>query len=136
MSSLKQRRDEILGSATKVIGSGEAANCWVRRPAYGLDSQIPAELIRRPPAPGSSRPISSKSSTASSSESSFYVPRADGLYAAKRMSATASNASSNWPKSSECSAAKQSFDLKWACDELARDMRPRKIMPPPELLIP
>lgn len=46
MSSHKQRRDEIVGLATKVIGSGQAANRWMRRPAYGLDNQIPAELIK------------------------------------------------------------------------------------------
>lgn len=46
MSSFKQRRDEILGLATKVIGSGEAARRWMRRPAFGLDNQIPATLIK------------------------------------------------------------------------------------------
>ena len=46
MSSLKQRRDEILSLATTVIGSAEAANRWMRRPAYGLENQIPAELIK------------------------------------------------------------------------------------------
>lgn len=45
MSSRKQRHAEILALATKVIGSDEAAKGWMRQPAFGLDNQIPAELV-------------------------------------------------------------------------------------------
>ena len=45
MSSLKQRRAEIFALATKVIGSDEAAKHWMRQPAFGLDNQIPVELV-------------------------------------------------------------------------------------------
>lgn len=46
MSSRSQRRAEIYSLASKVIGSDEAAAHWMRRPAFGLEGQIPAKMIR------------------------------------------------------------------------------------------
>lgn len=45
MSFRSQRRAEIYELASKVLGSGEAAARWMRPPAFGLEGQIPSELI-------------------------------------------------------------------------------------------
>ncbi len=41
----KARTDEILATATEVLGSQEAAERWMEEPAIGLDQRRPIDLL-------------------------------------------------------------------------------------------
>lgn len=45
MSSRRERYKAALAKATSVLGSEEDARRWMREPAIGLSSQVPAELV-------------------------------------------------------------------------------------------
>lgn len=39
------KRERILAKATNILGSKEAAESWMSRPAMGLDQQRPLDLL-------------------------------------------------------------------------------------------
>ena len=46
MASQEERQTEIYRLATAVLGDEKLAQRWMQMPAFGLNRQIPAELIK------------------------------------------------------------------------------------------
>ena len=46
MASREERRTETYRLATAVLGDENLAQSWMQTPAFGLNRQIPAELIK------------------------------------------------------------------------------------------
>lgn len=46
MTTRKERYASIFSKAVQVLGSEAVAREWMRQPAFGLDRQIPAKLVR------------------------------------------------------------------------------------------
>lgn len=48
MTTRKERYATIFGKAVQVLGSEASAREWMGQPAFGLDRQTPAKLVRTP----------------------------------------------------------------------------------------
>ena len=46
MTTRRERYATIFSKAVQVLGSEVSAREWMRQPAFGLDRQIPAKLVR------------------------------------------------------------------------------------------